>query len=252
MDRVVHKLREIDKGQVGLAIYSTKEQQHKLTLNHDIVVPLASSAKVAIAFCITKWVSEDLLSWTDILKDISFNTEEDSIELYPHLQNRSSLTLSEGIEVMIACHDSNVAKCIVNFCGGWEKLNQYIQFYFPTIKICENARDMENKAQLDQMLELMIHIYKGYQTQPLIWTPIINGLVRQRGGINQIPIHHLNHMTGGLKNVVVDIGIMGDFNKNPYIFALGATNLPDRYNSQIADKKIAEVMTLLYQEYKQQ
>jgi len=50
------------------------------------------------------------------------------------------------------------------------------------------------------MLDLMIDIYERYKTQPLLWTPIVNGLVRQKGDIKRIPAHH---MTGELENVVV-------------------------------------------------
>ena len=252
MNKVIDKLKEIDIGEVGINIYSSKEQRIDTSLNSELIVPLASAAKVAIAFCVAKWVGEDLFNWDDIVEEVSFNSEEDSKELYPHLQNRKSLPLGEAVEVMIACHDSNVATCIVNFCGGWEKLNKSIQSYYPTINLTENPRDIENKAQLNQMLELMINIFQGYKTQPLLWTPIIIGLVRQKGEINQIPSHHLNHMTGGLENVAIDIGIIGDFNENPFIFALGAINLPNRFNSQVADNKILEAMSLLYAEYLKQ
>lgn len=124
-----------------------------------------------------------------------------------------------------------------------------LQSAYPTITVTENPRDTENMAQLNEMLDMMIHIYEGYKTHPLLWTPIINGMVRQKGDINQIPPHHLNHMTGGLENVVVDIGLIGDFKENPYIFALGAIHLPNRFNSQSADSKIVEAMDLLYGEY---
>jgi EAL domain-containing protein (putative c-di-GMP-specific phosphodiesterase class I) len=70
-----------------------------------------------------------------------------------------------------------IARCIVNFCGGWEKLNKSFQLYYPSINVTENSRDIENKSQLNEMLELRIDIYQGYKTQPLSWTPIINGLV---------------------------------------------------------------------------
>lgn len=252
MNKVIDKLEEIEIGEVGINIYSTKEQKHKTSLNSELTVPLASAAKVAIGFCVTKWIEEDLIKWDDIVEEVSFNPEEDSKELYPHLQKRKSLPLREAVELMIACHDSYIAECIVNFCGGWEKLNKSIQFYYPTINVTENPRDAENKGRLDQMLDLMIHIYQAYKTQPLLWTPIINGLVRQKGDIKQIPTHHLNHMTGGLEYVAVDIGIIGDFNENPYIFAVGAINLPNRFSSQVADNKIIEAMNLLYTEYLKQ
>ncbi len=47
------------------------------------------------------------------------------------------------------------------------------------------------------MLELLRLIYQGYKINPDLWMPVINGLVRQRGDIDGIPSHYLNHMTGG-------------------------------------------------------
>ncbi len=252
MIKVIDKLKEIDSGEIGLILFSSKEHRYDIALNSELTVPLASAAKVAIAFCVAKWVVENTYNWEDLVNEISFNPEEDSKELYPHLQNRKSLPLREAVEVMIACHDSNVAKCIVNYCGGWKKINNLIQSYFPTISITENPRDIENKGQLNHMLEVMIHIFQGYKTHPLHWTPIINGLVRQKGDINHIPTHHLNHMTGGLDNVVIDIGIIGDFNEDPFIFAVAAINLPNRFTNQAADNKIMEAMNLLYEGYLKQ
>lgn len=252
MSKVLEKIEEIDVGEVGIAIYSTVEKREKFSLNSEIEVPLASSAKVAIAFCVAKWVDGDLANWDDIIEEVSFNPAEDSKEVYPHLQNRQTLPLREAVEVMIACHDSYIARCIVDFCGGWDRLNKCIKSYYPSINVTENPRDIENKAQLNEMLDLMIHIYQGYQTQPLLWTPIVNGLVRQKGDIKPIPTHHLNHMTGGLENVVVDMGVIGDFNQKPYIFALGAINLPNRLSNQVADNKIIEAMDILYAEYLKQ
>ncbi|WP_456274740.1 serine hydrolase [Bacillus sp. AK031] len=252
MSKVIEKIEDINVGEVGIVIYSTKEKKQQTSLNNELIIPLASAAKVAIAFCIAKWVEDDSINWDDIVEEVSFNPLEDSKELYPHLQNRQTLPLREAVEVMIACHDSYIAGCIVNFFGGWEKVNKSLQSYFPSINVTENPRDKENKSQLNEMLDMMIHIYQGYKTHPLLWTPIVIGLVRQRGDIKQIPVHHLNHMTGGLENVVVDIGIIGDFNKKPYVFALGAVNLPTRLSNQDADNKISEAMELLYAEYLKQ
>jgi Beta-lactamase enzyme family len=246
---VIEKLKEIEVGETGLTIYSTKENKECISLNSELTIPLASAAKVAIAFCVAKWVEDEVVKWDAIVEEVSFNPEEDSKELYPHLQNRQTLPLREAVEVMIACHDSYIARSIVECCGGWEKVNRSLQSYYPSIHVTGNPRDVDNKAQLSQMLDLMIRIYQGYKTQPLLWTPIMNGLVRQKGDIGQIPVHHLNHMTGGLENVAVDIGIMGDFNENPYIFALGAINLPNRLDNQDSDRKIMEAMELLYGEY---
>lgn len=252
IENVLRKLHEIESGKTGIIIYSTKEQKIISSYNSRLIVPLASAAKVAIGFCVTKWVEEGNLKWDDLVEEISFNPAEDSKELYPHFQSRKSLSLLEAVEVMIACHDSFVSKSIVSAYGGRKKLNQSIQSYYSTINVTEDPRDDDNKAQLDQLLDLMVDIFQGYQRDPLLWTPIINGLIRQQGTIDGVPVHHLNHMTGGLKNVVVDIGIMGDFNENPFIFALGATQLPNRFRDQAADLKIIKAMGLLYKEYEKQ
>ncbi|WP_262481591.1 class A beta-lactamase-related serine hydrolase [Bacillus sp. CH30_1T] len=194
-------------------------------------------------------MEEGNMKWDDLVEEISFNLAEDSKELYPHFQYRISLPLREAVEVMIACHDSYVAKSIVSFCGGWGKVNKSIQSYYSTINVTEDPRDNDNKAQLEQALDLMVDVFQGYQREPPLWTPIINGLIRQKGNIDGIPMHHLNHRTGCLESVVVDIGLIGDFNEDPFIFAVGATHLPNRFGDQVADFKILEAMGLLYKEY---
>ncbi|OIU72809.1 serine hydrolase [Rossellomorea aquimaris] len=252
MDRIIDKLKEIDTGQAGIIIYSTKDQKMKASWNAELPVPLASAAKVAIGFCMAKWAEEGKLKWDDMVEGISFNPKEDSSELYPHLQKRTFLPLREAVEVMIACHDSFAAKSIVGSFGGWEKVNEEIQADFPSIKVTEDPRHPDNNGMLSELAALMIGIYQGYNERPMLWAPIINGLVRQRGDIGSIPGHHLNHMTGGLETAAVDVGIMGDFNKNPYIFVVGASHLPDRLNNMEADEKIIEVMNLVYGEYLKQ
>ncbi|WP_051541086.1 serine hydrolase [Caldalkalibacillus mannanilyticus] len=173
-------------------------------------------------------------------------------EIYPHFQNRENLALQDAIEVMIACHDSFVANRIVSFCGGWEKINKKIKSYFEKINITQNPSDMDNKGELSQVLGLLRLIFEGYKNNPELWIPIINGLVRQRGKIEGIPTHFLNHMTGGLENVVVDIGIIGEFSQNPFLYVLGAKNLSNRNNEKLADEKIIDAMKLLYNEYSNQ
>lgn len=244
------KLNEIEIGDVGIEIYSTKEEIHKLSFNSNLIVPLASAAKVAIGFCVAKWIKNGGIAWDDSVKDISFNPNEDSKELYPHFQSRRTLPLREAVEVMIACHDSFVAASIVEFCGGWEKVNNQLQSYYPSINVTEDPRDTQNQVQLGQMFDLMLNIFQEYKRYPLLWTPIVNGLIRQKGDIEGIPSHHLNHMTGGLENVAVDIGIIGDFNNYPYVFVLGATNLPNRNSNQVADNKIIKAIDLIYDAYK--
>ena len=252
MQKVLRKIKEIDSEEVGLVIYSTCDQENILTYNDKMTVPLASAAKVAIGFCIAKKVQEGLFSWEDSVEGIKFDPAEDSNEQYPHFQNRSAIPLREAVEVMIACHDSFVANRVVHFYGGWEKINLQMKSYFRTINVTEEPRDMNNKGELNDILKLMKLTLQEYNLNPYLWTPILNGLVRQQGDIDGIPSHFLNHMTGGLENVIVDIGILGDFNQKPFVYALGGNILPNRYNNQLADEKIIESMQLLYKEYLKQ
>jgi hypothetical protein len=249
MEKVLDKLKQLESGEVGIIIYSQVKQEILLSLNKDLIVPLASAAKVAIAFCIAKLVEESRYEWTDVVENITFHPKEDSNEVYPHFQSRTNLALQDAVEVMIACHDSVVAERIVQFCGGWEMIDNKMKSYFQNINITQNPLDLDNNGELSEMLELMRLIYQGYITNPDLWLPIINGLVRQRGEIEGIPSHFLNHMTGGLDNVVVDIGVIGDFSKHPLLFVLGAKELPNRYKEKLADEIIIEAMQLLYDAY---
>lgn len=252
MQKVIEKLKEIKSNDIGLSIYSSNEQKVVTSLNSEIAVPLASAAKVAIGFCIVKWVEEGLLNWNDSIEDISLNPNEDSNELYPHLQNRKSLALHEAVEVMIACHDSFVANRVVQVCGGWEEVNKQIKSHFSKINVTQDPRDIANSGEINQVLELICYIFEQYQTIPELWTPIVNGLVRQQGEVNGIPHHMLNHMTGGLANVIINIGILGEFHKNPYLYVLAAKKLPNRLENVEADHKIVEAMQLLFEEYLKQ
>jgi len=243
---IIEKLNEIEHGSVGLKVYSTRERDIKLSLNEDLVLPLASAAKVAIGFSLARWVENGEVEWKTQVKGVTFNPEEDSKVLYPHFQDRTSLSLGEAVEVMIACHDSYVASSILKNFGSWKKVNQTIQNHFPTIQVTENPRDVENKGQLEDALDLMVHIFKGYHNNPIVWTPIINGLIRQQGAFPNIPEHQLNHMTGGLAEIAVDLGILGDFNEDPFIFVLGAKGLPDRSQHGETDQILIESMEMLY------
>jgi beta-lactamase class A len=130
MQSVVEKLKEIETGEVGIIVYSQMKQEYVASLNPEMSVPLASAAKVALGFCIAKWVEEKSCKWNEIIEEISFDPKEDSHIIYPHLQHRNSITLQDAVEVMIVCHDSVVANRIVQYFGGWGVVNQKIQSYF--------------------------------------------------------------------------------------------------------------------------
>ena len=249
MQKVTEKLKEIESGEVGLVVYSQFEKSIVYSMNQNLIVPIASAAKVVIGYIIAKLVEEKKVNWCDSIEEISLNPKEDSHEIYPHLQNRKTLTIREAVEVMIACHDSFVANSIVQFCGGWDKVNAEIKLNFNKINIIQNPRNLENQGELSQLLELLYQIFVGYRENPELWTPIINGLVRGQEKIDGIPHYFLNHMTGGLDNVVIDIGIMGGFHQHPFLYVLGVKNLPNRSENQLADQKISEAMKLLYKEY---
>ncbi|MUK87901.1 serine hydrolase [Ornithinibacillus sp. L9] len=249
MQKVIEKLKEIKIGEVGVIIYSDLKREKVCSVNERLSVPLASSAKVVIAFCIVKLVEEGHYNWSDKVEEISFDPNEDSIELYPHFQGRESLLLQDAVEVMIACHDNVIANSIIQFCGGWEKLIHITNSYFENVDITRNPSSLKNNGELSQVFELLYFIFEGYKSNPELWTPVINGLVRQQGEVEGIPSYFLNHMTGGLTNSLVNIGILGEFSRNPLLYVLGAKNLPNRYENTFADEKIINAIKLLYTEY---
>ncbi|MFT4414252.1 serine hydrolase [Fredinandcohnia humi] len=249
MENVLELINEIDTGKAGIIIYSPEKHAVIGALNSELLLPLASAAKVAVGFCIAKLVEDGHYHWDDLIEGISFNPNEDSAQIYPHFQNRKSLPLQDAVEVMIACHDSFVGNRIVQFCGGWERIHKIGKTYFSKISITQNPRDIENSGEITQILELLSIIYSGYHHNPALWSPIINGLVRQHGEIDGIPTHHNNHMTGGLENATIHLGILGEFSKEPLLYVIGAKDLPNRNYETKVDEKIIEAIRVLYKEY---
>ncbi len=149
METVIQKMKEIQAGHVGVASYSTKNECIIISYNSELYIPLASAAKVVIGFVAAQMVKENKRNWNDILHHIKFHPHEDSAQLYPHLQGRSTLTLSKAVEVMIACHDSYIAQSDVQACGGWDAVKINAQTYFSKIYIQENARDEKNVGELN-------------------------------------------------------------------------------------------------------
>ncbi|MFJ8414410.1 serine hydrolase [Bacillus paramycoides] len=250
MQTVIEKIKEIQSGQIGLVVYSTKYENIVASYNSELYVPLASAAKVAIGFAVAKMVKDKQISWNAILHHIKFNPNEDSAQLYPHLQGRNTLTLRKAVEVMIACHDSYIAQSIVMHCGGWDTVREYVSMYFSNIHIQENPRDEQNIGELNQVHSLLVHIFQSYKSDPELWEPIITGMVRQQGDYVGIPYYHIAHMTGGLPTATINIGIMGMFNEVPFLYVIGGKDLPDRFNNKMVDETITEALKCLYKEYK--
>lgn len=161
METVIQKMKEIQSDHVGIAIYSTKNNRIVASYNSELNIPLASAAKVTIGFVVAQMVKENKCNWDDILHHVKLNPHEDSAQLYPHLQGRRTLTLSKAVEVMIACHDSYVAQSVVMYCGGWDVVKTYAQTYFSKIHIQEDARDEKNVGELNEVLSLLVHIFRG-------------------------------------------------------------------------------------------
>jgi hypothetical protein len=89
-------------------------------------------------------------------------------------------------------------------------------------------------------------MYASYQVSPELWEPVINGLVRQQGGIEGIPKHHLSHMTGGLPDALIHLGVLGEFHDNPLIYVIGMKHVPDRFENRETDQKVIEALKILY------
>ncbi|WP_459502938.1 serine hydrolase [Bacillus sp. C1] len=249
MEEAIKKIKEIKSGQVGIVVYSAKSQNIVALYNDDILVPLASAAKIAIGFAVANMVEENQICWSDEIKNITFHPKEDSKEVYPHLQRRTVLTLRNAVEVMIACHDTCIAQSVVNFCGGWEEVNRRIQCSFAKMYITKDPRDGKNVGNLKQVLKLLIRIFQGYESDPVLWEPLINGMVRQQGKYEGIPHYHLAHMTGGLPTAVIDVGILGTFYETPFLYVIGGTDLPNRYENEEVDIRIEETLQYLYKEH---
>ncbi|MBE7103736.1 serine hydrolase [Bacillus cereus] len=249
METVIQKMKEIQFGHVGVAIYSTKNERIVASYNGELYIPLASAAKVAIGFVVANMVKDKNISWNDTLHHIKYNPNEDSAQLYPHLQGRATLTLSKAVEVMIACHDSYIAHSVVMHCGGWDTVREYVSTYFSKIHIQENPRDEKNVGELNQVLSLLVHIFQGYKSEPELWEPIINGMVRQQGEYEGIPCYHLAHMTGGLPTATINIGIIGMFHEFPFLYVIGGRDLPNRFDNKEVDETITSALKYIYKEY---
>ncbi|MGM0803749.1 MAG: serine hydrolase [Bacillota bacterium] len=249
MQRVVTSLKTLESDQVGIIIYSTKQKEVVCSLNSNLIVPLASAAKVVIGYCIAKWVERGLFHWNDLIEDYELDKEENSGVLFPHFQGMMSLSLGNLVEVMITCHDSKAADSVVKFCGGWEKVNTELRREYNYMNLTPNPRDLENSGEIGEVLHILKAIYEGYHAEPQLWLPVMNGLVRPQDHFDGIPNHMLNHMSGGLENLVVDIGILGEFHQYPLLYVLGVNDIPNRYTNTFSDERIVEAMKLLYNEY---
>ncbi|MEX0137087.1 serine hydrolase [Bacillus nitratireducens] len=249
MQDVIGKIKEIQSGQVGVIVYSTKYENIIASYNNELYVPLASAAKVAIGFAIAKMVNDKQINWNDTLHHIKFNPNEDSAQLYPHLKGRATLTLSKAVEVMIACHDSYIAHSVVMHCGGWDTVKEYVSTNFSKIHIQENPRDEKNIGELKQVLSLLLHIFQGYKSAPELWEPIISGMVMQQGEYEGIPYYHLAHMTGGLPTATINIGIIGMFHESPFLYVIGGRDLPNRSDNKQIDEIVIESLRYVYKEY---
>ncbi|MCA0969268.1 class A beta-lactamase-related serine hydrolase [Halobacillus litoralis] len=246
MSKVIGKLLEIEKGTQAAVIYSTKDREVVSSIHEDELFPLASAAKLAVGYAVAQQVKRGELTWEHTVDDVTFNPLEDSEEIYPHYQGRTSLSLREAVEVMIAAHDTAVAEAVVQVGGGWKQIHDLVQKDFRTMDLQEDPRDVRNQASAADMFYLIQRIYDGYQQDPQTFGPVISGLVRQQDHMLQVPSHHLNHMTGGLEHAIVDIGILGSFHEYPFLYVVAVKDVPDRRHHKRADEKVIETIQRLY------
>ncbi|MGX1265489.1 hypothetical protein RKD55_003293 [Rossellomorea marisflavi] len=245
MKEVIDLMKGMD-GSTGFLTYSCKDRRITASHNEGLVLPLASAGKVAIGYAVAGMVESGVMKWDEVIHPIRFNPDEDSRELYPHFQNRQSLMLGEAVEVMIACHDSVVAGQVVALAGGWDHVNRMIRERFDHMCVTSDPRSPENKGMLQELMQMLIEVVEGYDCHPDVWMPIMNGLVRQQEEVEGIPPHELNHMTGGLPDMAIDIGVIGEFGKERCLFVMGAAGVPDRRESQGTDDRMADSLRLLH------
>ncbi|WP_250886579.1 serine hydrolase [Bacillus sp. SM2101] len=152
---------------------------------------------------------------------------------------------------MIACHDNVIAKHIVSYIGGWEKVNNKLRDEnFNSFNLTKNPQDTQNYGSINDLLNILIKIYDGYQTQPEIFIPLMTGMVRQQDAHRQIPKQYLVHMTGGLHDLILDIGILGHFSKTPYLYVIAGNNIPNRLKNSESDNNVANILFDVYREWR--
>ncbi|MDX8366330.1 serine hydrolase [Cytobacillus sp. IB215665] len=247
----VKAILEEYKGEYGAVVYCTKTNALICSYHADFIIPLASVGKVLVGYAVAKLIEEGLLSWNSMINNVSFDPKEDSHIIYPHLQKRTNLPLSTMIEVMIACHDNVLANHIVSYIGGLEKVNAKLRDEnFNSFNLTKNPQDTQNCGSINDLLSILIKIYDGYLTQPELFTPLITGMVRQQEAHRQIPKQYLAHMTGGLHDLILDIGILGHFSKDPYLYVIGGNNVPNRLKNSESDDKVAHVLLNVYRDWK--
>jgi len=218
------------------------------SLNAQEFFPLASTAKVVIGATVAQEVEAGRLQWDQEITGLNLSPDEDSRFLYPHLQNRDRYTLRDVVEVMIACHDQNCASKIAEEFGGWNELQRLIRKSDFNVQINEDpANELLNIGTLHAVVKRVVQILDGFRKNPVAWQPVVSGLVRQSDKTAGIPAHCQWNMTGGLPNAMIDVGILGDFATQEFVFyGIAGKGLLDRRTSTRADEAAGFVLRRLY------
>ncbi|WP_349408290.1 serine hydrolase [Pseudalkalibacillus sp. SCS-8] len=246
---MIHKDRfEKADGQFGTIVYSLGKEEEVCSYNEDLCVPLASAGKIFIGLVIAERVEEGRIAWEQMLNNIAFDPKENSDILYPHLQKRTSLPLRTVVEVMLACHDNYLAKNMVDQLGGWKAFNNKITSVYQSVNLTSDPFEYDNRGSLKDVFSAMLKIYNGYKLKPELYEPIVNGLVRQSEGLGDIPKEHYSHMSGGLPDLLLDTGILGQFTESPYLYVIAGKDLPDRSEHHSADERVIDFLHEIYHE----
>lgn len=247
IERQLDEIKDLD-GDCSVFVRRAKSGKTVVDYQSDLMLPLASAAKLVIASMAVDAVKRGEVTWDTIVPNVEFDKNEDSHILYPHLQGITELELRDVVEVMIACHDQNLAQAVVSLFGGWFSIQSRIARRYLDIRVHRNPQDIEkNAGRLDVLMQIVRDAVLGYRKNPALWRPMIAGMVRHRDKPQGITSYHVANMTGGLPNVTIDIGILGNINDdNALIYAVAGKNLPDRSFYQSADETLAEMVRLMY------
>ncbi|MFS1511470.1 hypothetical protein VQL36_03390 [Chengkuizengella sp. SCS-71B] len=68
-------------------------------------------------------------------------------------------------------------------------------------------------------------------------------MIRQRSGLDNIPKEHYTYLGGGLKDLILDVGILGNFTEHPVLYVIAGKDVPSR---KVSDKLVSQFLHKVY------